>query len=110
ALTSMADMGRLDQRQALLHSLQSGRPSTDTVLTGMDSHYQRAFELLRSSRVRRGLDMNQEPSQTRDRHAWSRFGQTLLLARRLLEAGVPFLTINWERQNGDQWDTHKSNY
>ena len=46
----------------------------------------------------------------RDRYGRHRFGQTLLLGRRLIEAGVPLITVNWSKQNRDQWDTHAKNY
>jgi hypothetical protein len=101
---------RLQQRQQLLQALESRQRKIDTDHSGIDGHFQQAFELLRSTRVQRAFDLSQEPSRLRDRYGWSRFGQTLLLGRRLVEAGVPFLTINWERQNGDQWDTHQRNY
>jgi hypothetical protein len=111
ALAPLADLSgrRLDARQTLLRNLE-GHRKTDPALEGMGSHFQQAFDLLRSNRVRRAFDLSQEPRAVRDQYGWSRFGQTLLLARRLVEAGVPFLTLNWDRQNGDQWDTHQQNY
>lgn len=111
ALSPQSDIAgqRLEQRQRLLDRFESGR-QRDVVLAGMDSHFQQAFDLLRSSRVQRAFDLSLEPGRLRDQYGWSRFGQTLLLTRRLVEAGVPFVTINWDRQNGDQWDTHRRNY
>lgn len=111
-LAPLADLPapRLNERQQLLQTLEGRRRGLDSVLAGMDSHFQLAFELLQSSRVRQAFDLSQEPCQVRDRYGRSRFGQTLLLGRRLVEAGVPFVTINWARQNADQWDTHKQNY
>jgi hypothetical protein len=100
---------RLGARQALRQRL-GPLAHGDAVLEAMDSQYRQAFELLRSPRVRQAFDVSREAGPVRDAYGWSRFGQALLLARRLLEAGVPFLTVNWERQNGDQWDTHKENY
>ncbi len=101
---------RLEDRRQLLRGLENRRRHSDSTLEGMDSHFQQAFEMLQSSRVRRAFQLDQESRGLRDRYGWSRFGQTLLLARRLIEAGVPFLTLNWARQNADQWDTHKQTY
>lgn len=101
---------RLAQRQNLLHSLEFPTTRRDPAGDVMGSQYQQAFELLRSPRVRQAFDLCRESSGVRDAYGRSRFGQSLLLARRLIEAGVPYLTVNWERQNGDQWDTHKENY
>lgn len=111
-LTPLAELSqlRLEGRQQLLRNLEVSRRHLDPVLAGMDSHFQQAFDLLQSDRIRRAFHLSREPRPLRDRYGQSRFGQTLLLARRLVEAGVPFLTLNWARQNADQWDTHKQNY
>jgi hypothetical protein len=76
----------------------------------MHAFYKQAFGLLHAPQVRRAFDMAEEKPQTRDRYGRSRFGQTLLLTRRLIEAEVPFVTVNWSKNNNDQWDTHKANY
>lgn len=111
-LTPLAELSgpRLGGRQQLLQAIANPRQALDPTLAGMDSHFEQAFELLQSPRVRRAFQLGHEPRALRDRYGWSRFGQTLILARRLIEAGVPFLTLNWARQNADQWDTHKQNY
>ena len=71
---------------------------------------QRAFGLLRSSTSQQAFDLEQEKTATRDRYGRHKFGQTLIMARRLVEAEVPLVTVNWSKLNADQWDTHKNNY
>jgi len=70
----------------------------------------RAIGLLRSNHSQKAFDLSRESPQTRDRYGRHRFGQTMLLARRLVEAEVPLVTINWSKLNTDQWDTHAQNY
>ncbi|MEQ8790275.1 MAG: DUF1501 domain-containing protein [Pirellulaceae bacterium] len=70
----------------------------------------RAFELLRTSQGQQAFNLEQERDAVRDRYGRTKFGQTMLLARRLVEADVPLVTVNWSRMNADQWDTHKQNY
>jgi hypothetical protein len=101
---------RLEGRQGLLRALDERARRADAGIEGMDAHYQQAFQLLRSPQTRRAFDLAAESSKLRDRYGRSRFGQSLVLARRLVEAGVPLITVNWSRQNNDQWDTHKANY
>ena len=93
-------------------------------------HYQKAFDLLGSEAVRRALDIEREDSRTRDRYgrvtgmngaaggtngaengfARNLRGQNLLLARRLVEAGVPFVNVYDFRQQGQNWDAHSKNF
>lgn len=75
-----------------------------------DDHSRRAFDLLTAGGTRRAFDMNAEPASVRDRYGRSRFGQSVLLARRLVEAGVSLVQVNWTRianlENQGGWDTH----
>lgn len=103
-------LARQGARQELVRLLDTQARRWEGKSNEWDGIYQRAFELLRSERTRQALDLGAEKPAVRDRYGRSRFGQSLLLTRRLLEAGVPFVTVNWARQNGDQWDTHKANY
>ena len=102
---------RFEDRRQLLSTLdRSHRVAEDGGVRGMGQLYRRAFGLLDSSRTRKAFDLSDEPTALRDRYGRSKFGQTLLLARRLVEAHVPLVTINWSKLNADQWDTHKDNY
>jgi hypothetical protein len=78
-------------------------------------HYQsqrrRAFELLASDHARTAFDLNREPDGVRDRYSRTQFGQSVLLARRLIEAGVRLVQVNWYRGPDEPaeapcWDSH----
>jgi hypothetical protein len=76
---------------------------------------QQAFDLVTSGRARAAFDLRQEPAAVRDRYGRYSWGQTVLLARRLVEAGVRLVHVNWVREPGDSavdnpmWDTHAQN-
>ncbi len=77
----------------------------------MSAFYRRAFDLLRSDEVRRSFDINQEDPRTRERYGRNVHGQSALLARRLVEAGVRFVSVYDKVTNGlDNWDTHVNNF
>ena len=83
----------------------------------MDRYYEQAFSLMTSSESRRVFDLSREPDALRDRYGRTRFGQSCLLARRLVESGVPFVQVNWsthveaEEDAGDGgWDNHYRNF
>jgi hypothetical protein len=77
----------------------------------MDSFYERAFTLLRTPAASRAFDISQEDPRTRDRYGRSKHGQSVLLARRLVEAGVRFVSVYDGSRNGvDNWDTHSDNF
>ena len=74
-----------------------------------DSHYERAYRLLQSPTARQAFDLGAEPTRLRERYGMHHFGQSCLLARRLVEADVPMVTVYWNSPslNTDQsWDTH----
>jgi uncharacterized protein (DUF1501 family) len=88
----------------------------------------RAYQLLESPTLRRALDLSQESNRTRERYGYYApirayeqgggglgygqeiRGQNLLLARRVVEAGVPFVTINDFKQQGQNWDAHATGF
>jgi len=67
----------------------------------LDSHYRQAFDLMNSKEAQAAFEISREPGKTRDRYGRNSFGQRALLARRLVEAGVPFITL----YDGG-WDHH----
>jgi hypothetical protein len=69
--------------------------------TGLDEHYQQAYDLMKSKEAQEAFDIGKEPEKIRERYGRNSFGQRALLARRLIEAGVPFVTIN-----DGGWDHH----
>jgi hypothetical protein len=85
-----------------------------TELARYDTQSQQAFDLLRTSKARLAFDLDREPPAVRDRYGRTRFGQSVLLARRLVEAGVALVQVNWTRTKTDNdsnpvWDTHQKN-
>lgn len=102
---------RLDRRRELLGVVQdqfsrlNDRPEPDR----MDDYYRRAFQLVTSAEARRAFDLSQERPEVRDRYGRHTQGQSLLLARRLIEAGVRFVTVYWGgalNLADSYWDTH----
>lgn len=79
-------------------------------VAGYGIHAEKAMDLLTASRTRNAFDIGQEPDAMRDRYGRSRFAQSVLLARRLVEAGVSLVQVNWTRikdqPNQGGWDTH----
>jgi hypothetical protein len=73
----------------------------------MDTFQDQALQMILSPHVRNAFDLTQESEQTRDRYGRHRVGQSLLLARRLVEAGCRFVTAAGYKQG--QWDTHQQN-
>jgi hypothetical protein len=89
----------------------------DRKLTDMDTLYRQAYEMLNSPRCRQAFDLTTEPDAVRDRYGRNRPGQACLMARRLVEAGAPLVTVIWNHSNRGQdkspddtdlygWDTH----
>jgi hypothetical protein len=74
---------------------------------------QQALTLLASPAARRAFELNQEPDKVRERYGRNKFGQSVLLARRLVESGVSLVQVNWPRIDGalnnGAWDTHTKN-
>jgi uncharacterized protein (DUF1501 family) len=104
---------RLISRQHLLkhvgHDLDAVRRSS--ALDRYDYHTQRAFDLLASPDGRKAFDLAAEPAETRERYGMSQFGQSVLLGRRLIEAGVRLVHVNWHRGPDEPniapcWDSH----
>lgn len=102
-LTLPADLplARLDDRKALLEAFDDRRRATENIVAGLDPFRQRAFDLLTSPAAARAFDIGAEPAALRDRYGRHTYGQSALLARRLVEAGVTFVTVNCV-----PWDHH----
>jgi hypothetical protein len=106
---------RFQQRQSLLQRIdrQFQQVEDSRAVDSHDQWNQQAFGLLGSTAARRAFDLQAEPASTRERYGPTRFGQSLLLARRLVEAGVSLVQVNWSRLpgalNNGHWDTHTQN-
>ncbi len=92
---------RLRDRRHLLNTFDSLRRDADVSMQNVDEHYQAAFDLLINSKVRDAFDIHAEPPAMRDAYGRHEFGQSALLARRLVERGVTFVTVNTQ-----PWDHH----
>jgi len=110
-------MGRLEHRESLRRILdrQVGWSEAASRDRPTDGYYQRALRLLGSEAVHRAFDIGREDPRTRDRYGRTKHGQSVLLARRLVEAGVRFVTVNFAHGDadiggGDDWDTHFQNF
>lgn len=106
---------RIRGRQSLLRDLNRGiaRRSESRRFDELDRYQQRAFSLLTSEPTRRAFDIRAESMRIRDRYGRHKYGQSLLLARRLIEAGVRLVTVYWGgRVNNPlpHWDTHFNNH
>jgi hypothetical protein len=106
------DPARLVQRIGLLDRIERRLDAEDPgAPDAFDEHSRRAFDLLRSSGARRAFDLNREPEAVRERYGETPFGQGVLLARRLVEAGVRLVQVNWYRGPDEPpanpcWDSH----
>jgi hypothetical protein len=104
---------RLDARQLLLAGIEARSQRVNHALgkTPMSIYQEQGFALLRSDPVRRAFDIDREPTPVRDRYGRHKLGQSLLLARRLVEAGVRFINVNDKVRNGQlaNWDSHQNN-
>jgi hypothetical protein len=110
---------RLQARRSLLQSINSQLPAwrDNHVLLESELLYRQAFAFLDSPRHRQAFDLAQEPASIRERYGVNRSGQACLLARRLVEVGVPWVTVMWNHMIRGQdttptledeygWDTH----
>lgn len=84
-------------------------------LREFESQYTTASSMLGDDRVAGAFDLRRESSRLRDRYGRTRFGQSLLLARRLVESGVSLVTVNWDDDHktdkvSPHWDTHVDNF
>jgi hypothetical protein len=108
---------RLSARQDLLAQVEKHFDAVERgpALKDYDRQAQEAFGLLTSGRAREAFDIGKEPPNLRERYGRNRWGQCVLLARRLIEAGARLVHVNWPREGGDEavsnplWDTHAQN-
>jgi hypothetical protein len=112
-LQADVSLGRLDQRQMLLSQLESQLSAIDRgpAFTEYGSQREQALTLLGTASARQACDISRESDATRDRYGRSQFGQSVLLSRRLVEAGVSFVQVNWfrgadEPPDNPCWDSH----
>lgn len=122
ALSLQGDTTRekLSSRRELLATidLAQRRAEQSPALTDYRKHQQKAFSLLTSRETKAAFDLNAEPEAVRQRYGKTITGSSLLMARRLVQAGVPFVTVFWKEdkeldklcKSGGGWDTHGNNF
>src|SRR5207249_8713266 len=102
---------RLQRRARLRTALDAGMPQLEKAVADykLDGYYDRALSLIASGRAREAFDLEREPAAVRDLYGRNTFGQSLLLARRLIEAGTRVVEVIWPKvANSDNhsWDHH----
>ena len=107
---------RSNRRRELLNDIdrQLRDLEGDARVVATRSHYDRAFSLLSSRGAVEAFDLTREPIAVRERYGMNIHGQSVLQARRLVEAGVPFVTVFWPNDGTTNvsvyWDTHNRNF
>jgi hypothetical protein len=117
SLPENLNLQRLENRREVMNLLDRHSRLLDfsARARGINAHYQRALSLLTSPTFRRAFDLSAEPTAVRDGYGRTTYGQGCLLARRLVEAGVRFVTVYFSASIGGQstvsggWDTHGFN-
>jgi uncharacterized protein (DUF1501 family) len=97
------DLDRIKRRQAFVKQLEKFDSAMQKAGPRGDAATEQAFQLIASNKAKSAFDLEQESSKTRRRYGPKTIGQSCLLARRLIERDVPFVTIN-----NKGWDTHES--
>ena len=116
--SSKISSDQMRQRVTLLDALGQSFDATPRSATVQlhEGLRRQAFELLTTGGARQAFRLEDEPDRVRERYGRHPWGQSVLLARRLVEAGVRFVTVNWPRVPGDRgvdnplWDTHARNF
>jgi len=112
--------GRMDERRELLRALDTARRDLDHEAQAANyaRQQEKAFALLASSATTGAFDIAKEPESVRERYGNTINGTSLLMARRLVQAGVPFVTVFWKEdesiaarcKSAGGWDTHADNF
>jgi hypothetical protein len=116
SLPASLPLDRLDDRRGLLRMVdrQGDLLGWNETARGIDAFYDRALTMLASPRVKQAFDLTRESPKLRDAYGRTTYGQSCLLARRLVEAGVRFVTVYYSQSIGGKgsggWDTHGDNF
>jgi uncharacterized protein (DUF1501 family) len=108
AMPNGMTLERIDKRISFMKGLDTAFRNVDLKsqqLEGMDSFYQQAYDILKSSAAREAFDLSKVDAKTRDKYGRTPFGQACLLAQRLVQAGVRCVAIDF-----GSWDTHRTNF
>ncbi|MBA4190202.1 MAG: DUF1501 domain-containing protein [Planctomycetaceae bacterium] len=107
AIADNAERVRLDRRYAMLADLENYQKNTESsgVEKARDEFYEKAHGIITGPNAKRAFDLGQESDKVRERYGKNSLGQGCLLARRLIESGVQFVTVT-----DGGWDTHTNNF
>ncbi|MCE9563477.1 MAG: DUF1501 domain-containing protein [Planctomycetes bacterium] len=107
AITGDSERIRLDRRYAMLADLENYQKNTESsgVEKARDEFYEKAHGIITGPNAKKAFDLSQESEKTRERYGKNSLGQGCLLARRLVESGVQFVTVT-----DGGWDTHTNNF
>ena len=99
---------RMDRRQRMLAKIDDLQRSAElqpAAFNALDQNFEAAFSMITAPGTKQAFKLEEEPAELRDKYGRHRFGQSCLLARRMIEAGVRFVTIT-----DPGWDTHQNNF
>jgi uncharacterized protein (DUF1501 family) len=108
SLATKSDRDRLQRRYAMLHELDKYQTKVETAIPAVqarDIFYEKAHDLITSPAAKAAFDLGREPNKVRENYGRNGVGQSCLLGRRLVEAGVQFVTVTT-----GGWDTHEKNF
>ena len=116
-LQSRVDLKAVIETQATTASSAARAPNADPT-SAFDAYYETALSLIQSNRAVGAFRLQDESNATRQRYGMTRFGQSCLLARRLIEANTRFVQVTWPARSDDEpapgpdgsWDTHRNNF
>lgn len=97
---------RAEDRKVLLRRLDSAAKRAEPHIGGLDASHQKAFDLITSRAAKEAFDLSREPRKLHEKYGTNPWGRSALLARRLVEAGVTFVTVNHYQADVDWWDDH----
>ncbi|MCP4170121.1 MAG: DUF1501 domain-containing protein [Fuerstiella sp.] len=112
ALPEQVSQVRLERRISLLNQVNAGLDTLESHVASRSYGHRvdQAVNLLVGSKTRQAFDLSQESDSVKDRYGRSKFAQSVLLSRRLVEAGVSLVQVNWQqiegKTNNGSWDTH----
>lgn len=107
---SALTLDRLERRRSLLDQFETARRELDesNQVALYDDFRRAALSMVTSGRLPEALDVGREPAKSRDRYGRHLFGQSLLVGRRMIEAGARFVTVLWDAPDGYSWDSHRN--
>ncbi len=109
SLPDEVSSSRMADRSRLLTQLDRGQRA-ERALSVMNDFQRQAFDLLTTKSVQQAFNVESEPASVRERYGRNIYGQSVLLARRLLEAGTRVVTMSWAPDANATWDTHGGNF